>query len=458
MRKLLSVVFSLSEGDDLRERRSPWLYEPHERPARFALLLYGRLGPIGLSASSALHARKKQSSPSRALVELCAATHHSAILHPNLASGGVATFIHTWNPQEGQFIDGLYATHLAGSRHDPVTDLPNAASHALSISRAARLARSYEVARNHSFDLALALRLDVVSFEPLLLHEMAPGGRTWFARGCCASPAVTREQQQLVSRQCGHGVAEDVGGARRRVVDACRIDHQWKPNARRDPIVETAYHLADWWFAAPLGVALSWGDIALQWEWYVGRARQLRISSHHPKAGRFLWSHQVWPIHVHDAMNLTPTIAFRRWHLTLGRFVFRAGLMVAPGRIGVGDGACNDQAFTPDVLAWHRPAEAAGPPLVPRADLTAQFDGRFAVMAAACPAAHTHGPIACCGRSSHRACGGSQRQHDRACFGTWRSLQLALGGLNRSALLADSYMRDTIRREHSRHKYKYQDA
>lgn len=265
------------------DRGQQWLYERHERPPRFALLLHGRLGPVTMPASRAL---RKRVPPSISLIELCAATHHSAIIHANLAAGGVAVFVHSWNPEEANVIDGLYSAHLRGSRHDAISNLTKAASHALSIGRAAQLARAYEVAHQHRFDLALTLRLDVAAFEPLMLGGLSTASpdTVWFARGCCASAADTPARRQLVHSRCGHGVSEIEGGPRKRVIDACRIDHHWRANRQRDPAVETAYHLSDFWFVASVRTALTWGRIARNWDWYVDRARALRISTLNPMA------------------------------------------------------------------------------------------------------------------------------------------------------------------------------
>lgn len=165
------------------------------------------------------------------------------------------------------------------------------------------------------------------------------------------------------------------------------------------------------------------------------------------QAGKYLWSHQVWSIHVHDALSVTSDIRFQHWHVGLGRFILRSGLLVAPGLADVGDGACRDQSYLPDALLWGSMVDSS--PAVPP-DHASPFSGRFAAMAGACPAAHTsQGPLACCGRVRRR-CGGSQAQHNRVCFGTWQAIQLAIGTLNRTALLQDPFMRDTM--EHESHQ------
>lgn len=426
-----------------QRRRQPWWYDVPSQPARFALLLCGRIGPLRLSPSKALFA-KRPALPSRALIHLASAAHHTQVIHPNLASGGCDVFIHTWNPEEAELIDGLYSGALRRSRHEPATQLPNAASHALSVGRAAELAAAHEVAHNHTYALALVLRLDAVPLEPLLLRDLSGPG-LWFARGCCASRADTPERQQLMQQSCGHGVSELEGGPRKRVVAACRIDHFWKANARRDPDVELGYYVHDSWFAAPISVALTWRRIARAFAWYVHRARTLRISTSNPKAGEFLWSHQVWAIHVHDAINATAALRFRRWQVALGRYVLRPALMPSPGRIDFGDGACSDQAFAPDVLNWSSSAHEGA--LLPRAGLSAQA----AAMAGACPEAYGHPePIACCGHASssyRRTCGGSRAQHESACVGAWRGLQVALARVNRTELSGDPEVWDFVKKE-----------
>lgn len=356
-------------------QKSRWLFATPEHPSTYALLLFGRVGSLKLSPARALVAGQALS---RARMRLCATSQLAQVVHPNLARGGVDVFIHSWNPDESQFLDGLYAGALRASQHEQVTELPPAASQALSIGRAAKLARRYESSRNHSYSFCVVLRLDAAPLEPLHLHDLCTSGRIYFSTSCCAGAALTRLHAERVRRRCGHGVSETEGGPLKRFIEPCRIDHFFRREPLRHASVETGYHVKDWWFAASLTTALSWSRIARRWSWYVNRARVLRISRSGSKAGLYLTAHQIWPIHVHDALNESRSIAFRDWFVALGRFVLRPALMISPGVIDQGDGACNDQAFAPD--ASITPTSSA--PLVPRADLAAagHFAGRFAPM------------------------------------------------------------------------------
>jgi hypothetical protein len=420
----------------MRRVKSPWLYDIPEWPARYAVLLYGRVGSLETSPTVSLRAKRpNRRRPSEALLQFCAATHRANLIDANLASGGVDVFVHTWNPRQAWLINSLYPGTLRASQHDNITQLPSAASQALSIGRAAALARRHETTHNHTYALALALRIDAAALEPLLLHDLS-AANIWFAAQCCASAATTPKQVEAVEQQCGHGVDQAEGGPDGRIAETCRVNHyRRRPSVLRDPAVEAAYHLKDWWFASGLDTVLTWTRIASSWDWYVSRARALRILTSQ-QAQQPLWSHHTWPIHVHDSLSLTATMRFKDWHIGLGRFLIRPALMISPGRVEVGDGACNDQAYARDVPLIDSAASFTSAP--PHATA-----GRFAVMRHACPVAAHEGnnasvrPIACCGKASpyRRYCGGRLRQHERQCVGAWRAVQRSIATLDRALLL-----------------------
>jgi hypothetical protein len=115
-------------------------------PARFALLLHGKIGRLNTTASQAV---RDHTGASRELITLCSRTHLHFIVAANSGSaGGVdvtghhsnptdhqqidrmtprhpsrvhcQVFVHTWNPDSGAFIDASYGPHLRASKHQPV--------------------------------------------------------------------------------------------------------------------------------------------------------------------------------------------------------------------------------------------------------------------------------------------------------------------------------------------------
>ena len=120
-------------------------------PARFALLLHGKIGRLNTSASIVV---RDQLGASRELITLCSRTHLHFIVAANRGSaGGVdvtghhsnpadhqqidwitpcqpsrvhcQVFVHTWNPDDGAFIDASYGPHLRASKHQPVEQRNN---------------------------------------------------------------------------------------------------------------------------------------------------------------------------------------------------------------------------------------------------------------------------------------------------------------------------------------------
>lgn len=211
-----------SPSADTRPRTSDASPEPL---GRFALLLFGRLGPVVATPSASIREGLGASVP---LLKFCALLLHEHLLLPNLASGGVDVFVHSWNPELAGTIDGLFARALRGSRHEPVVpSLARSASQALAIGRAAALALAHEAAAQRrggdGYELALALRTDAALLEPLLLRTLAPA-HLWFSRQCCMDPASSEAHEQAVQRQCGHGVAF-ANGRKKRLVAHCRLEH-----------------------------------------------------------------------------------------------------------------------------------------------------------------------------------------------------------------------------------------
>ena len=120
-------------------------------PARFALLLHGKIGRLNTSASIVV---RDQIGASRELITLCSRTHLHFIVAANRGSaGGVdvtghhsnpadhqqidwmtpcqpsrvhcQVFVHTWNPDDAAFIDASYGPHLRASKHQPVEQRNN---------------------------------------------------------------------------------------------------------------------------------------------------------------------------------------------------------------------------------------------------------------------------------------------------------------------------------------------
>jgi len=426
---------------------------------RLALLLHGRVGTVGQKPSISITNSVPNVTQQGALglVRLSAASHmHHIVMSGNISGWSVDVYVHSWNPELARVLDAQYGLALRGSLHEQVIPgLAKAASQSLSIARAAALARRHELhaGRGHwQYDHALVMRLDAVPLEPLDLSALS-AGRVTFAEHCCLDAAVDLSDAEAVLRQCGHGLgATGYGGVRwgvyRRVPASCRVQPKGRRRGRQRMARtwRAAYFVQDWWFAAPLALALSWAQISTQWAWYENRSLALGFGLR----GEHLWSNVAWAIHAHDALNHSMQLRFARWHVVIGRHVYRHLLMNTPGPLGgSGSGACNEQAFDPGVLLTSREADASlrqivesrEPGQLLSAEARAVFFGRFEPMARACPAANympRHRRVVCCGNATyHRRWCGPVRRHQRACRRAWRSLQPALDPSDRSAMLRD---------------------
>ncbi len=177
------------------------------------------------------------------------------------------------------------------------------------------------------------------------------------------------------------------------------------------------YMTVDWWFAAAPDVLSKFKHISNNWPWYVGRARELRLS---------IWSHHVWMLLVHDVLNMTAQVAFmpgvriglarhvyprllRRSHCSQGH----AGACTIRWPLGnfVTDptGECpvlRPSMYTETDMVRLDPAQLRTQPIPSSSNglLFGYYEPRFASMAEQCSWARHPEPITCCGKPPH-VCG-----------------------------------------------------
>ena len=400
-----------------------------DRRSEYALVLHGLVGTLEQAPSAALWLNLRGSGR---LLHFTAASHLEYIVRAN-ARAGVDVFAHSWNPELSGVVATLYGTHLLGSRHDPPVFADKARSQALSLGRAAELVLARERARGYPYALTFALRWDAFVGAPVALARLRRGHIT-ISESCCVRDAVSPSEKALVLGRCGEGACNATTGActnyrkgrqyTGRLLGHCTPEihqHQWqaKPLLPSNP-----YMFAnDWWIAAPPAVIASFGRISEDWRWVLRRLRQLSLPA---------WSHFVWPLHVHDTLNLTRNVRFEAGvRIGLTRKVFeriRTGCRRDP--LG---GPCHkskplghyyaDPVGFCDVLQpYNSTGEAErvlradrvtgesfsasallSKPLAPDASgvYLGYFEPRFEAMASQCPFARLPEPIVCCGKWAH---------------------------------------------------------
>ena len=370
---------------------------------RYALLLHGLAGTWDQSPSESLHARGGPRKASRRLIRFCAETHLAHIVRA--VGAPVDVFIHTWHPELATFIDGIYGEALRGSQHEPVrSKLPKAQSQALSIGKVAALALSHgSIAK-----LALVLRLDLAVLEPPRLDLFNPAAATT-AQWCCLGSARSSLQvQAAVQAACGAADLQlrssEPASARwkQRVFRRCtvwRIRGQNRRMGVRNISEDDARVLHDQWIAAPLAVLQRWLELASQSGWESVRRRSVQM--HLSRTGRYLWSHEVWPLWL---QQLNVSSRFHPWRTTLGRFALpwawaRAPMLEACSQVlpagAVRSSKVEDEDYSSTVQCPVLSRPKPGRPL---------RSGRY-----------------CCGRT-HRLCG-ARNESESACEAVWRGLQ-----------------------------------
>ena len=314
---------------------------------RYALLIHGRAGAWDQSPSQSLHARGGPRKASRRLIRFCAETHLAHIVRA--VGAPVDVFIHTWHPELATFIDGIYGEALRGSQHEPVhSKLPKAQSQALSIGKVAALALSHgSIAK-----LALVLRLDLAVLEPPRLDLFSPVAATT-AQWCCLGSARNGLQvQAAVQSACGAADLQlrssEPASARwkQRVFRRCtvwRIRGQTRHMGVRNMSEDDARVLHDQWIAAPLAVLQRWLELASPSGWESVRRRSVQM--HLSRTGRYLWSHEVWPLWL---QQLNVSSRFHPWRTTYTWALrFAVGVVARAYARGV----------LPGAPSWRRPQQ-----------------------------------------------------------------------------------------------------
>lgn len=354
-----------------------WVLHGNQQPlCRYALLLHG-----------SLLSRKKY-------LPLCAASHIAMVVHPNAGYGGVDVYLHSWSAQvhDGLTIaqiNAAYGSALRASLHESsIVGLPKSASQALSIARGAVCIMKLARAAAHTYETVLTMRHDSLVSAPMRLKAF-DGAHIWLAQKCCQGDARRGDEWDVVQRSCGANDlslnAGSAGGAaprRKRVVRHCMVGDFGGRNAGRTPQVNAAYFVHDWWIAARADVLASWRRIPEHWPTYVRLTRRLRLPTS-------MWSHFLWPVHLHDALNATKRIRFATSHVSLPKLANLTMLHV-PGTCPV----------KPKVR-MARPYDAGNRSL--SAAAKAVFGTHFAPMAEQCPFANADAPVVCC--FDERKCG-----------------------------------------------------
>ena len=314
---------------------------PYSGRARYALLLHGYIATMHQSPNEAILFRK----PSDArVVMMSTRSHIEHVILPNVDIGGVDVFAHSWNPSMATLLDKQYEPHLLASLHEPVeTDvmgrpIPKARSQALSIGRAALLMQAHERRTEHAYHMALVMRHDLVVGAPVAMSQFA-APNLWFAVLCCKLPLDLLElvpMRPVARQQCGAPKTggRDGGKAWQRQHSAlmpCNVGNHWGMNGGGSVLDNHAYYLMDWWFAAPPAVVASWMDIALDFESHLNKLTT-RLTTKGRKLDYNIFSHYLWPSHVHDFLNATALVRFADLQTALARTVVDLLLPAAKGR------------------------------------------------------------------------------------------------------------------------------
>jgi hypothetical protein len=198
---------------------------PHKS---LAVVLHGRMGGMA-SLMPGAPGRPLRSFdgavPSPSSAALCAASLEQHVIGPNRAHFAVDVFGHSWSPEIGATLDGLFAPrrslHEEGiSKANFRCPDPNfshgychrTVSHLLGIARAMRLKKLEEIARGREYDVVFLSRWDILWRTPLLelralprwhAHRERRRRTVWLPRICIPIDGGDRPGSAFRSAVCG---------------------------------------------------------------------------------------------------------------------------------------------------------------------------------------------------------------------------------------------------------------
>lgn len=271
---------------------SPAWVTPHES-MRLALLFFGKIGTLRDPSSYT-----DKDSGDEAMVRLSYGTVRRHVIDANPLAK-IDVFVHSWNPALGSLLEQLYRP-VWSAHEDQVYDerVPSAA---LSLKRVLEAkARREASAGGYAYDIAAALRHDLVLFAPLRLAAL-PAAQLWLPMQCCgADPEGVagaawqrlRDAYDVTRRTCltGEGTVSEL----------CRVRNMLRsaaPRASRRVSDEANfnYWVNDWLLLAPSRTLDSFAAISDRIDDYRDGLREVGISIE--------WMHFFWAAHVHHGLR-----------------------------------------------------------------------------------------------------------------------------------------------------------
>lgn len=302
------------------------------------MLLHGLLSTQNHTAEQDAEGPRITHAPSARILITSSRSHLEHIVLSNSAAG-VDVFVHSWNHGYGRFIDQQYGAHLQGSAHEPLQTRLKLESQAMSLGRAAALMRAHEARRKMNYTLAIGMRTDLVIGEPLHLDGMDPA-QIWLPESCQLRSPLGQEQKGAVSAACKGTWDEN---AQRKHDSRGKWWIHGKPSVfsqpgfrhkrhgpQYSPEADLAFYTEDLWLAAAPAILEAWGSIAHEQKRFAAddnkRYEQMtvrdRMRQRHLSPWMMFWSHYGWPVYIHDFLNASDRVRFKRLPAAIGRYAY----------------------------------------------------------------------------------------------------------------------------------------
>ena len=321
----------------------------------FGLVLYGKLGGWKIAASDLVRGKRggwpgqacsrcgrRGTNSSVDTAQVLAETRafarftHSSlwkhVVRPNRAAGArVVVVVHTWNPEVGADLDGLYTPDA--SKHEQANpSLDKLASQHLSIQRAIGM---LDALPGPVPARVMVTRLDLLLFTDVPLRQTL-GAPLWLPHSCVSSVHLhlpdeeARAEKQRLSLACGG----KLGGRRVQPPQLTRFSARLKLDRSRD----FESYVLDYFFISSVEIARGFAALADP----STRESYRREIDRRVGRGAPQWAHVYWAHHIRHHLGAAGVRP--RWLLqhevdfTLARYWRNAADCVAPVPGGGGGG------------------------------------------------------------------------------------------------------------------------
>ena len=314
-----------SDADDARSTHVLPFFSPHDG-MHVALCFFGKIGSLSGAAGKR----------GRADERVVRHAHDSFVRKVVVPNPGVTldAFVHTWSPEVGRVIDGLYRP--VWSQHEQTQESlqpAQSASKSLFIALRAKQQHEQDAMGGRRYDLVWALRCDLVFFNVVRFSSL-PRAQLWFPRQCCkwsAGPGGESARRVTLAQKTVNEACLELGGEPMGPCTAFRYLFAARTSTGKLKLTMegNSMFVNDWFFLAPSSTADSFAQVHNRFPAYLDALREVGIT--------IVWLHFLWATHVHAIRAVAGTRPAFQAGVDFTVFRFASWRYCVPPNVSVSD-------------------------------------------------------------------------------------------------------------------------